>query len=314
MNLLIFVSALTFLLSSSCLGMDAQKSKAEEGISKDRELKGAWKPSVNKCCPKGQALFHGKGCVKAQTPPSRYLSEQLKRMGVRYGLPVPQETKCEMIVWKRNVEARWSISETGKLAVDAPQGELAIQNYCIDDLLDIIKKTASPTAVTCRHENNGKLQVPLPLSAFRQKTVGKCCARHNYMSKNSSKCEHSSKVLARAWELPVPGVDNDTQLGYTGFPKCPDSYSVQVFDTERDEYVRIEKDLSLVHVKMDGQCVENETSLDRTEYCFDYSRGADGTTKPLAIVCRLPAPPPLSTPRAPLLAGLLSVSTSKCKH
>lgn len=266
------------------------------------------RPSVHKCCPPDEALLHGKGCIRYSGSPSAYLTHLQNIMSVRVGFPVPQGQTCEMRLLRRNVEhvATWWISRVGLLAVEAPQGELAIHNYCIDDLLDPTTNEASPSAVTCVHELNGEVQ--LPLSAFRSKTIGKCCARDQHFSKESNQCETGSPGIPD-WEVSIPGADNETQLGYTGFPKCTSGhYFTYFFNETVDDHVRLATNLSLIVVSMDGHCIEKEASVSLKEYCFDYGWDGSGVAKPLAVMCyteKISDPHP---ERGPIFIAFLSIS------
>ncbi|XP_018009692.1 uncharacterized protein LOC108667208 [Hyalella azteca] len=272
--------------------------------------RGSGIPAVHKCCPRDQALLSGRGCIRSSSPPSAYLTHLQNTMSVRVGFPVPRNTTCTMMMLRRDIKhvATWWISRVGLLAVEAPQGELAIHNYCLDDLVDPVTNAASPSAVTCVHELNGELQ--LPLSSFRSKTVGKCCARDQHFSHVNRTCQTGAEGIPD-WEVPVPGADNETQLGYTGFPSCSSGkYSTYYFENNTKEHVRLSANLSLLIVRMNGHCVERESTVSLKDYCFDYEWDGKREAKPLAVVCLEPDDvlDLLEVEQQPALLVLLSLS------
>lgn len=263
-------------------------------------------PAVNKCCPPGNALLSGKGCNESSSPPSAYLTHLQNTMSVRIGFPVPLNSTCTMRLLRRDKHvATWWISRVGLLAVEAPQGELAIRNYCLDDLIDPITNTKSPSAVTCAHEMYSG--VKLPLSSFRSKTVGKCCARDEHFSGRNQSCQTGTEGIPD-WEVPIPGADNETQLGFTGFPSCPGKYTTFYFDKTQKDHVRIARNLSLFIMKMSGHCVESEEIVSLKDYCFDYEWDGNGEAKPLAVFCHEPDQVP-KPEQEPLLLVLLSFAS-----
>ncbi|KAF2367857.1 GPCR family 2 secretin-like [Trinorchestia longiramus] len=298
------VSLLVPLFLSWLLGCGTTADGASRFLGRTSSI-----PAVHKCCPRDQALLSGRGCIRSSSQPSAYLTHLQNTMSVRVGFPVPRNTTCAMMLLRRDIKhvATWWISRVGLLAVEAPQGELAIHNYCLDDLIDPATNTASPSAVTCVHELNGEVQ--LPLSAFRSKTVGKCCARDQHYSHVDQTCQTGAEGIPD-WEVPVPGADNETQLGYTGFPGCPSrKYSTFYFENSTKDHVRLASNLSLLVIRMNGHCVEKEVIVNLKDYCFDYEWDGSGEAKPLAVICHEPEKEAFEAEQQPALLVLLSLSS-----
>ena len=256
-------------------------------------------PAVRKCCCHGEALESGEGCVN-YSPPSEYIARINASFSVGVGFPNIFPKECNMTM----VTDRWFISERGSLVVNAHQGDLAIVNYCIDDLL--IQNKPSPRAVTCTHElrKNGAL----PISAFRTRTIGKCCPRDEHFLAETNECV---KGAHSNMDDTIPGAPNNTQLGFTGIPNCPDgSYATYLFDSGQQHHVRLERNLSLTLVKMDEHCIDEERIVNLGEYCLDYSWSLSNnqSSKATALLCH-PKLDPTPTPmRSAWIVVLLSLS------
>ena len=59
---------------------------------------------------------------------------------------------------------------------------------------------------------------------------------------------------------------------------------------------------------MDGPCIEEESSANLKEYCFDYEWDGSGEAKPMAAMCVRESNPTPHPERGPLLVALLSIS------
>lgn len=266
--------------------------------------------SLTKCCQTNQALLTKQGCIDSWGSPSPYLSHLQSIMAVRIGFPVLKDQDCKMRVLRRNMEHdfKWWINRAGRLVVDAPQGELEVTNYCIDDLLDPTTRVGSPSAVTCTHELKRKVQVPL--SRFRVKTIGKCCPIDHFLSRHTYRCERVPSTVTD-WKVIVPGSDNETHLGFTSFPKCSSgNYHSYPFLSETEDHVRLAENLSLIVVSMDGKYVERETPINLTDYCFEYEWDGVGKPKPITAICAQARPKKMAyhTEKKPFLVTLLSIS------
>ena len=255
-------------------------------------------PSVRKCCCHGEALESGEGCVN-YTPPSEYIAQINSSYSVGVGFPDIRPRECNMTM----VRDKWFISERGSLVVKAEQGDLAIVNYCIDDLL--IRNKPSPRAVTCTHELK---RGALPLTAFRTRTIGKCCARDEHFSFDSMECV---KGAHSNMDASIPGAPNNTQLGFTGIPECNEGEQISLFFEEnKSKHVRLARNLSLIVITMDGHCIKEEKLIKLGDYCLDYSWNdkKNTTSQAVALMC-LPKTQPIPTPmKSALLTFLLSMS------